>query len=96
MKLDFIIDGECAGKNQFLIIVLLGLILTFTVSGVGGLRLILEVLYHLLQEGKISKTVYTQVVKVLSKCWFGKAYLLSILTLNINRLQSLRQKQKNL
>lgn len=66
IKLDFIINGECAGKTRFLIMTLLGVILTFTISGVGGLALVLEALYRLFQEGKISKAVYDQVLKVLS------------------------------
>ena len=58
IKLDFIINGECAGKKRFVVVTLLGLIITFSVSGVGGLALILEALYRLFQEGKISKAVY--------------------------------------
>lgn len=58
IKLDFIINGECAGKSRFVVMTLLGLILTFSFSGVGGLALILEALYRLFQEGKISKAVY--------------------------------------
>lgn len=73
IKLDFIINGEWAGKSRFLIMTLLGVILTFTISGVGGLALVLEALYRLFQEGKISKAVYAQVLKVLSKRLFGKA-----------------------
>merc|ERR1712087_217253 len=73
IKLDFIINGECAGKSRFLIMTLLGVILTFTISGVGGLALVLEALYRLFQEGKISKTVYAQILKVLSKRLFVKA-----------------------
>ena len=73
IKLDFIINGECAGKSRFLIMTLLGVILTFTISGVGGLALFLETLYRLFQEGKISKAVYAQILKVLSNRLFGKA-----------------------
>ncbi len=43
--------------------------LTFTVSGVGGLALILEALYRLFQEGKISKALYEQTVKALARKW---------------------------
>ena len=53
IKLDFIINGECAGKSRFLIMTLLGVTLTFTISGVGGLALVLEALYRLFQESKI-------------------------------------------
>lgn len=67
IKLDFIINGESGGKSRFLIMVILGLILTFTISGVGGFALILEALYRLFKEGKISQAVYLQLVKALSK-----------------------------
>ena len=69
IKLDFIINGECAGKRRFLVMAILGAIITFTVSGVGGLALILEALYRLFQEGKISKSLYKQILKVLAKRW---------------------------
>ena len=69
IKLDFIINGECGRKSRFLIMFRLGVILTFTISGVGGLSLILEALYRLLKEGKISKSVYDQIIKSLSKRW---------------------------
>ena len=69
IKLDFIINVECGGKIRFL--VMAGAILTFTISGLGGLALILEALYSLLQEGKISKAVYTQIVKALPKRCVG-------------------------
>jgi hypothetical protein len=73
IKLDFIINGECGGETRFLIMALIGVILTFTISGVGGLSLILEALYRLFKEGKISKAVYDQIVKSLSKRWFSTA-----------------------
>ena len=72
IKLDFIINGECAGKFRFLVMAIIAAILTFTISGVGGLALILEALYRLFQEGKISKAVYKQVIKALAKRW-GKS-----------------------
>ena len=80
IKFDFIINGEYAGKSRFLMMTLLGIILTFTISGVGGLVLVLEALYRLFQEGKISKAVYTQVVKALSKRWFKKNLYSIIIT----------------
>ena len=67
IKLDFIINGEYTGKRRFLLVTLLGIILTFTISGVGGLALILEALYRLFQEGRISRAIYAQIVKLLSK-----------------------------
>lgn len=62
IKLDHIINGCCGGKSRFLITALLGVILTFTISGVDGLSLILEALYRFFKERKISK--------VISKRWF--------------------------
>jgi hypothetical protein len=65
IKLDFIINGECLGKKRFLAMAILGLLLTFTFSGVGGLGLVLEALYRLFQEGKISKKVYKEAVETI-------------------------------
>ena len=48
-------------------------VLTFTVSGVDGLTLLLEALYRLFQEGKISKGLYKQILKALAKRWGGEA-----------------------
>jgi hypothetical protein len=72
IKLDFIINGECAGKRRFLGMAIIGALLTFTMSGVGGLALILEALYRLFQEGKISKGLYKQILKALAKKLGGK------------------------
>ena len=65
IKLDFIINGECGGKTRFLVVAIIGTLLTFTVSGVGGLALILEALYRLFQEGIIGKALYKQILKAL-------------------------------
>lgn len=72
IKLDFIINGEFMGKRRFLVMVIVAVVVTFTVSGVGGLALMLEALYRLFQEGKISKALYKQILKALAKKW-GKA-----------------------
>lgn len=72
IKLDFIINGDGVGKFRFLVMAIIAAILTFTVSGVGGLALILEALYRLFQEGKISKAVYKQIIKALARRW-GKS-----------------------
>ena len=69
IKLDFIINGECGGKTRFLVVAITGTVLTFTISGVGGLALILEALYRLFQEGRIGKALYKQILKALSKKW---------------------------
>jgi hypothetical protein len=55
IKLDFIINGECMGKRRFLVMVAVAAVLTFTVSGIGGLTMLLEALYRLFQEGKYQK-----------------------------------------
>lgn len=67
IKLDFIINSGCGVKARFLLMVILAALLAFTISGVGDLALILEALYHLFQEGKISKAIYKQVIKALAK-----------------------------
>jgi hypothetical protein len=67
IKLDFIINGECMGKRRFLAMAVVAAILTFTVSGIGGLALILEALLRLFQEGKISKALYKQILKALAR-----------------------------
>ena len=69
IKLDFIINGECMGKTRFLVVAILGAVLAFTISGVGGLALILEALYRLFQEGKIGKALYKQILRALARRW---------------------------
>lgn len=69
LKLDLIINGECASKTQFLVLTILGLLLTFTTSGVSGLTLLLEALYRLFQEGKIGEALYRQILKALAIKW---------------------------
>jgi len=71
IKLDFIINGECPGKKRFLILSILAALIAACVSGVGGLALFLEALYRLLQEGKISRAVYDQLVEIV-KARFSK------------------------
>lgn len=73
IKLDFIINGDRTGKFRFLVMAIIAAILTFTISGVGGLALILEALYRLFQEGKISKALYKQTIQSLAKRWGGSA-----------------------
>jgi hypothetical protein len=67
IKLDFIINGECAGKKRFVIISILAALITVCVSGVGGLAIFLEALYRLFQEGKISRALYEQILKIVTK-----------------------------
>jgi hypothetical protein len=74
IKLDFIINGEFAGKKRFLIMVIIAAIMSVCISGVGGLALFLEALYRLFQEGKISRALYAQILKAVAKKW-GKVHV---------------------
>jgi hypothetical protein len=69
IKLDFIINGECLGKKRFLIVSIIAALVTVCVSGVSGLAIFLEALYRLFQEGKISRALYEQILKSVSKRW---------------------------
>nr|UQS76327.1 hypothetical protein [Haslea ostrearia] len=73
IKLDVIINGEYGGKARFLVMIIIAATLTFTISGVGGLALMLEALYRLFQEGKISKGLYKHIIKALARRWGGRA-----------------------
>jgi len=53
IKLDYIINKSCQGQTRFLLEIILGTIIIFTISNIGGFALILEGLYRLFQEGKI-------------------------------------------
>lgn len=44
IKLDYIINSECGGKRRFFIMVIIAALLSFTVSGVDGLSIILQAL----------------------------------------------------
>lgn len=63
IKLDHIINGEFAGRRRFLITCIIAAIITFCISGVGGLALFLEALYRLFQEGKISRALYKEILR---------------------------------
>jgi hypothetical protein len=65
IKLDFIINGEYTGKKRFLLVVIISIILTFYISGVAGLAILLEALYQLFREGKISKAVYNEILRLI-------------------------------
>jgi hypothetical protein len=67
IKLDFIINGQCAGKKRFLIISIIAMLIAVCVSGVGGLALFLEALYRLFQEGKLSQVLYEQILEIATK-----------------------------
>jgi len=69
IKLDCIINGECGEEKRFLLMSILAILLTCTISGVGGLALVLEALLRLFQEGKISRSMYKYALKVLAKRW---------------------------
>lgn len=67
IKLDYIINGECAGKKRFFIILIIAALITISVLGVGGLSLFLEALYRLFQEGKISRALYEVILRNLKE-----------------------------
>ena len=69
IKLDFIINGECGGKKRFIILSIVAILLTLFESGLLGLGIFLEALYRLFQEGKISRAVYNEILKIVSKRW---------------------------
>lgn len=69
IKLDFIINGQCAGKKRFLIVSIVAALITVCSSGVGGLALFLEALYRLFQEGKISRALYEKILKLVGNKW---------------------------
>ena len=72
IKLDFLINGEYNGKVRFLVMAIVGAVFACTVSGVGGLALLLDALSRLFEEGKISKALYKQILKALARRWGGK------------------------
>lgn len=67
IKLDFIINGDYPGRKRFVITCILATLITLYFSGVAGLLLFLEALYRLFQEGRISKALYEELFRVLSK-----------------------------
>jgi len=69
IKLDFIINGQCAGKKRFLIVSIVAALITVCGSGVGGLALFLEAFYRLFQEGKISRALYEKILKLVGNKW---------------------------
>ncbi len=69
LKLDLIINGECASTKRFLVISMIAVCITICVSGVGGLILFLEALYRLFQEGKISLALYKKILKIVTNRW---------------------------
>jgi hypothetical protein len=69
IKLDFLINVEYVGKKRFMIVSIIVIIITVSASVTGGLALILDVLYRLFKEGKISRAVYEQILEVVAKRW---------------------------
>lgn len=67
VKFDSIINCEYVESREFLILLFFRTIVTLTLSGIGGLTLILEALYKLWQKGKISEKLYRQLIKLVSK-----------------------------
>ena len=73
IKLDFIINGECSGKTMYLTLAIIGALMTLFTSGLIGLTsltLFLEAVYRLFQEGKISRALYEEITKLITKRWF--------------------------
>jgi hypothetical protein len=70
IKLDFIINGECAGKTKFMVLAIIGIIVGVCFSGITGLTIFLEALYRLFQEGRISRALYEQIVESVKSRWF--------------------------
>jgi hypothetical protein len=58
IKLDYILNGDIPGRKRFVIISLLAILISVSLTGVGGLVIFLEALYQLFREGKISRSVY--------------------------------------
>ena len=72
IKLDYIINGQFAGKKRFIIIIFLGTVLILTTSSVGGLALILEALYRLFKDGQLEEKLYVKLLAILKKSSLGK------------------------
>lgn len=75
IKLDFIVNVECPGKKRFLVVAIIAAIISCSISGVSGLALLLDGLYRLFKEGKISKALYTKTIKAVAKNGDSKKYL---------------------
>jgi hypothetical protein len=69
IKLDFLINVEYVGKKRFMIVSIIVIIITVSASVTGGFALILDALYRLFKEGKISRAVYEQILEVVAKRW---------------------------
>lgn len=64
IKLDYIINGECAGKRRFLVMAIIAAVITATLSGVSGIVLILEALSRLFKKEKSQKPYTNKYSKV--------------------------------
>ena len=69
LKLDCILNGPCPGKGRFVLMAILALVMSLTVSGTSGLALLLEALYRLFKEGKISRSLYYEIINILPRIW---------------------------
>jgi hypothetical protein len=65
IKLDEMINCEYNSKRRFMIVFILSILITFGVSGVGGIAIFFEALYRLAKDGKISAALYSQLVEML-------------------------------
>lgn len=62
-KLGYILKGKFTGKKRALALLLIGIVITCSVTGIGGLCMILDALKKLFEEGKISEAVYIELVE---------------------------------
>ena len=69
IKLEYIINLRAPGKIRFLLMTLLAGVTSWTVSGTGGLAIFLEALYNLWKEGRISRAVYEDILRILPRIW---------------------------
>lgn len=71
IKLDYIINGSGPKKTRFVFLILFGIILMGTLSGISGLALILDALLRLFKEGKLSRATYEYLVITAKRNWTG-------------------------
>lgn len=64
---DFIINGKCGMKNKFINVFIVATLITACISDVGGLALFFEALYWLFKKVKIFRTLYKNILKIVSK-----------------------------
>ena len=63
LKLGYILKGNFTGKKRALALLLIGIVISCSLTGIGGLCMILDALRKLFEEGKISEAVYIELVE---------------------------------